>query len=105
MNSTKIEHQRSLETGTTTREIVNLHEHIVRISEAIDLADEEIEKARVEVDKARDKLVIRRRDERAIEIYRKRRFNAWLQDYYRDENRTLDDLATIRHVRQADNPS
>jgi len=99
-NETLLRRLRALEAGLTVREIENLHHHVLRIDEAIDSAEDDIEKAREEVEKARGKLVERRRDERAIELHRDRRFKAWLKDYYRDESRTLDDLATIRHVRR-----
>ena len=99
-NATMLNRMRSLEDGVTAREVGNLHHHILRIEEAIDQADEHIALAQVEVEKSRVKLVERRRDEKAIELHRNRRWQAWLRDYYRDENRTLDDLATIRHVRQ-----
>ena len=99
-NETLLRRLRALEAGLTVKEIENLHYHMLRIDEAIDQAEDDIDKARGQVEKARGKLVERRRDERAIELHRDRRFKAWLKDYYRDESRTLDDLATIRHVRR-----
>lgn len=85
--------------GMTPVEIGNLHEHLVRIDETIDRAGTEVVKARNNTENARVDLVKRRRDQRTIELYRDRRWKAWLKDYYRDETRTLDDIATIRHVR------
>jgi flagellar FliJ protein len=99
-NETLLLRIRALETGLTAKEMENLHHHVLRIDEAIDQAEDDIEKAREDMEDARGKLVERRRDERAIELHRDRRFKAWLKDYYRDEGRTLDDLATIRHVRR-----
>jgi len=99
-NETLLRRIRGLETGLTSREMENLHHHVLRIDEAIEHAEDDIEKAKDGVEKAREKLVERRRDERAIELHRERRFKAWLKDYYRDESRILDDLATIRHVRR-----
>ena len=101
-NETLLRRLRALETGLTAREVGNLHHHVLRIDEAVGHAEKNIEGAKVDVGKARDKLIERRRDERAIELHRDRRFQAWLKDYYRDENRILDDLATIRHIRQND---
>lgn len=99
-NASLVARLRALETGLTAREASNLHEHLVRIGEAIDTADSDVESARKEVDKARENLVERRRDERVIELYRKRQWQAWLKDYYRDESKILDDSGTIRHVRR-----
>jgi flagellar export protein FliJ len=90
---------RAIQEGMSAREIGNLHEHLVRIDETIEHAGKEIVKAREETDKARVDLVEKRRDERAIELYRKRKHKVWLRDFYRDENRTLDDIGTILHVR------
>ena len=98
-NETLLVRLRAFENGLTAREAGNLHEHIVRINETIEHADQDVGKARVMVDKARVKLVERRRDERAVELLRQRRFQTWLRDYYRDEGKTLDDIGTIRHVR------
>ena len=99
-NETLLRRLRALEVGLTAREVGNLHHHVLRIDEAIGQADRDIENAKVDVEQARGKLIERRRDERAIELHRNRRFQAWLKEYYRDENRILDDLATIRHIRQ-----
>ncbi len=90
---------KAIQEGMSAREIGNLHEHLVRIDETIEHAGAEIVKAREETDKARLDLVEKRRDERVIELYRKRKHKVWLRDYYRDENRTLDDIGTILHVR------
>ena len=99
-NATLISRLRALEIGLTSREMANLHHHMLRIKEAIDRADTDTRKARERVEKAREKLVERRRDERAIELHRQRRWQAWRMDYDREESRILDDLATIRHVRR-----
>ncbi len=99
-NATKIEHIRALKEGTTSRQVSNLLEHLVRVGEAIEHADEGVHTAEGEVEKARTKVVERRRDQKAIEMHRERRFKTWLRDYYRDETRILDDLATIQHVRR-----
>jgi flagellar protein FliJ len=98
-NETLVARLKAFEDGLTAREAGNLHEHIVRINEAIGQADQEIDLARDKVDKARVKLVERRRDERAVELLRERRFSAWEKDYYRDEGKTLDDIGNLRHVR------
>ncbi len=95
----RIRRLQSIERGTSRHEVINIHEHMLRIEEAIGVTEEEIQTAEEEVEKARQKLVTRRRDERAIELHRERRWKTWLKDYYRDENRTLDDLAIMRHVR------
>jgi flagellar protein FliJ len=99
-NATLVNRLRSLEEGVMARDIGNIHQHVMRIEEAIGVADEDIEHAQVEVDESRTQLVERRRDEKAIELHRARRWQTWLRDYYRDENRTLDDLATIREARK-----
>ena len=101
-NASLVARMRALEVGLTAREAANLHEHLCRVGEAIDQAEMKVEHARREVDKARDDLVERRRDERAIELLRKRRWQTWLREYHRDESRILDDLATIRHVRRVE---
>lgn len=88
-----------LQEGMTPGEIGNLHEHLVRIDESIGHAGEEIAIARENAEKVRVELVKKRRDERTIELFRERRWKTWLKDYYRDETRTLDDIGTIRHVR------
>jgi len=98
-NTVRIARLRTVESGTTSMEVRNLHEHMLRIDEAIDNADEEKRKAEEEVGKAREKLVSKRRDERAIELHRERRWKVWLRDYYRDENRVMDDIGNTRHVR------
>jgi flagellar protein FliJ len=98
-NETLIARLRAYQEGITAKEASNLHEHIVRIDETIDNADQKVEKAKREVDAARDELVERRRDERAVELLKARRFKGWLKEYYRDEGKTLDDIATIRHTR------
>jgi flagellar protein FliJ len=101
-NETLLARMKAFENGLTAREAGNLHEHIVRINETIDHADRDVEAATVQVDKARVKLVERRRDERAVELLREKRFQAWTEDYYRDEGKTLDDIGTIRHARLAE---
>jgi flagellar export protein FliJ len=101
-NATLIARLRALEYGLKAQEVRNLHEHLLRVGEAIDSADNDIGKAKENVDKARGELVERMRDEKAIEKLRERRWKTWLRDYYRDESRTLDDIATIRHVRRVD---
>jgi flagellar biosynthesis chaperone FliJ len=55
--------------------------------------------ARENAEKVRVELVKKRRDERTIELFRERLWKTWLKEYYRDETRTLDDIGTIRHVR------
>ena len=99
-NAMLVQRLRALEYGLTAREVENLHEYVLRIDDAIGSAVGQIEKAREQVEVAREELVTRRRDERVIELHRERRWKTWLRDYYRDENRTLDDLATLRHVRR-----
>jgi flagellar export protein FliJ len=101
-NQTLVARMRAFQIGLTAREAANLHEHIVRIGEAIDHADGDVDKARDQVDKARVKLVERKRDQRAIELLRERRFQTWMRDYYRDEGKVLDDIGTIRHVRTSE---
>jgi flagellar export protein FliJ len=101
-NATLIARLRALEYGLKAQEVRNLHEHLLRVGEAIDSADNDIVKAKENIDKARGELVERMRDEKAIEKLRERRWKTWLRDYYRDESRTLDDIATIRHVRRVD---
>jgi flagellar export protein FliJ len=103
LNATKITRLRALELGMDAQEAANLHEHLVRVDEAIDHADGDVNKAKVVVDKGRKELVEKRRDERAIELYRERRLKVWTRDFHRDETRTLDDIGTIRHVRQTSN--
>jgi len=98
LNEMSITQIHTIEAGTTGKEAVNLHEHRLRVEEAIVHADGDIVKARENVEKQRELLVEKRRGERAIEMYRSRKWKAWLKDYYRDENRTLDDLGMIRHV-------
>jgi len=100
-NETLVRRLRALETGLTAREMGNLHYHLLRVEEAIDRTELNIRNAEIEVEKARAELVKRRRDERAIELHRDRRWKVWLRDYNRDESRTLDDMATVRHVRGA----
>jgi flagellar export protein FliJ len=100
-NETILTRLRAFESGLTAREASNLHEHIVRIDESIDKADQDVADAGHQVDKARVNLVERRRDERAVELLRKRRFQTWLRDYHRDEGKTLDDVGMMRHLRQA----
>jgi len=99
-NETIVARLRVFESGLTAREASNLHEHIVRIDESIEKADQHVMDSSHHVNKAREKLVERRRDERAVELLRKRRHQTWLRDYYRDEGKTLDDIGTIRHLRQ-----
>lgn len=101
-NQLLISRLRAFQSGLTAREAANLHEHIVRISDAISAADREVEIAEAEVNKARDRLVEKRREERAIELLRKRRYQSWIRDFNRDETKTLDDVATIRHVQPAE---
>lgn len=101
-NETQLTRMQSLRHGIPAREACNLHEHLLRIEEAIDSADKKVEAAELEVDRAREKLVERRRDERVVELLRDRRHAAWLLDYYRDEGKVLDDIATIRHARSSD---
>jgi flagellar export protein FliJ len=101
-NQTIVARMSAFREGITSREAANLHEHIVRINEAIGVADVSVESATGAVDIAREKLVERRRDEKAVELLKKRRFQAWERDYYRDEGKTLDDIATIRHARASE---
>jgi len=101
-NATFIARLRTLEHGTKALEILNLHEHLLRIGDAIDVADKEIVKAKDNVEKARGELVERMRDEKVIEMLKARRWKTWLRDYYRDESKTLDDIATLRHARSVD---
>ncbi len=103
LNTSKIQSVHALESGLTAREIGNLHENMLRTEEAIDGALEKVEQGKETVENARGELVEKRRDERAIELYRERRFKAWVKDYHRDESKTLDDLSTIRHVRDMEN--
>jgi len=98
-NTVRVARLRAIEKGTTSSEVRNLHEHMLRIDEAIDKADEDVRLAGVEVEKAREKLVGKRKEERAIELHRERRWKVWLRDYYRDENRQMDDVGNTRHVR------
>jgi flagellar protein FliJ len=88
-----------LQEGMTPGEIGNLHEHLIRIDESIGHAGQEIARAKEATERVRVELVKKRRDERTIELHRERRWKSWLKDYHRDETRTLDDIATIRHVR------
>ena len=99
-NEMGILQHRKLDTGTTSTEVVNLHEHMVRVQESIVNAEADIDKAEDAVEAQRTVLVEKRREERAIELYKARRWKLWLKDYYRDENLTLDDLATMRHVKR-----
>jgi flagellar protein FliJ len=92
---------RTYEDGTTSQEASNLHEHIKRIDETIDVAEKKVENAKQNVEVARKKLVERRRDQKAVELVKDARFKAWQKDYYREEGKTLDDIATIRAARQA----
>ncbi len=101
-NANLVARLRALGIGVAAQQVINLHEQILRIDEAIGQADQNIETAKEDVEKARGELVERMRDERAIEILRERRWERWLRDYYRDESKTLDDIATIRHVRKAE---
>jgi flagellar protein FliJ len=91
----------SYEKGITSPEASNLHEHIKRIDETIEVAQKKVENAKQNVEVARVKLVERRRDQKAVELVKDRRFKAWQKDYYRDEGKTLDDIATIRHVHKS----
>ncbi len=103
-NATLLARLRALDRGLTSLEMRNLHEHVLRIDEAIVNADVGIIKAKDAVNKARGELTNRMKDEKVIENFRLRRWKAWLVDYYRDEGRILDDIATTRHVRQAAEP-
>ena len=86
--------------GITAGEAVNLHEHLIRTGEAVGKAESKVEEKKVVVAGARKKLLEKRRDEIAIDNLRKRRFKNWLKEYYRDESRQLDDIATVKHTRQ-----
>ena len=99
-NETIVARTTAFRKGTTSREAGNIHEHIVRIDEAIGGADQNVEAAGKQVDVARGKLVERRRDQKAVELLRDRRFRSWLKDYYRDKGKTLDDIATIKYVKK-----
>jgi flagellar export protein FliJ len=78
---------------------VNLHEHLLRIDETVRFANEKTEKARIEVSAATEKLVEKRKEEEILKTLRKRRFDAWTRDYYRDEGKTLDDIATVKYLK------
>ena len=99
-NETLIARIRALQYGTTATEVSNIHEHLIKVDEALGNALEKVEKTKFEMEQARQKLVERRRDQRAIELIKDRRFSSWLRDYYREEGKILDDIATIRYLRK-----
>ncbi|MFH1676917.1 MAG: flagellar FliJ family protein, partial [bacterium] len=86
--------------GIMAGEAINLHEHLIRTGEAVGKAESKVEEKKGVVTGARKKLLEKRRDEIAIESLKKRRFQAWLKEYYRDESRQLDDIATVKHARR-----
>lgn len=98
-NRTKEYRDKGLKTGMHAFQAVNLHEHLLRIDETVRFANEKTEKARIEVSAATEKLVEKRKEEEILKTLKKRRFDAWTRDYYRDEGKTLDDIATVKYLK------
>lgn len=91
-----------LRSGVEAGEVVNLHGHLQRIEESISFAQEKVDEARDDVRKSTEALVEKKRDEKALEIVKSRRFSVWLRDYYRDEGKILDDIGTMKYLRDSE---